>query len=520
MAKTWKELVREFPTIPYLFVGSGLSRRYLGLPTWETLLEHFAKKLSPDPFKFQSLKSQAENKLSRVGSLLEKEFNARWFSEASFRSSSEEVLKLVHKDVSPFKAELAEYVKEFSAIDETYNSEIELLKELSAHNIAGFITTNYDSFLENLVKGYKVYSSQEELIFSSIQGLAEIFKIHGSVTNPASIVITEEDYRRFEDKAAYLAAKLTTIFVEYPIIFIGYSLTDENIRNILKSIVHGLSDDHIKALSNRLIFVKRNKDLSDSVEVHEHTIALDRHVIPATQVETNDFGLVFQELKNKRISYPVRLLRLLREELYAYSLTNAPTKHCLVKEYDPSVPEDQLVCSIGVDQDRMVNGLVGISLEQWYRSILFDHEITYPADLVLEHSYPVVGKGNPGLPVCKYLSRSKKRHPQVPTVEKYDNLLTNTIRKGRVNKRFVVRTVNGVANEYSHDIKAVFRWIPYLSKEEIDVQELGVFLVNALSADSDNIKDSNFKRLIRIYDYLKFGIVDEKEAPPLEVVPL
>ena len=161
MAKTWKELVREFPTIPYLFVGSGLSRRYLGLPTWETLLEHFAKKLSPDPFKFQSLKSQAENKLSRVGSLLEKEFNARWFSEASFRSSSEEVLKLVHKDISPFKAELAEYVKEFSAIDETYNSEIELLKELSAHNIAGFITTNYDSFLENLVKGDKVYSSQD-----------------------------------------------------------------------------------------------------------------------------------------------------------------------------------------------------------------------------------------------------------------------------------------------------------------------------------------------------------------------
>ena len=505
MGKTWKEIVSEFPTIPYLFVGSGISRRYLGLPTWEDLLKHFANKLSSDEYKYQSLKNEADNKLSRVGSLLEKEFNKKWFADSSMRSQSETVSEFVRKGGSPFKAELAKYIASFSKVNENYSTEIELLKELSAHNLAGFITTNYDTFLENTVSDYKVYSSQEELIFSSIQEIGEIFKIHGSVDKPESIVITEEDYNRFDDKAAYLAAKLTTIFVEYPIIFIGYSLTDENIRKILKSIVNGLSDKHVAKLSKRFVFVKRNESLEDAIEVKEHTIALDRHWIPATQVEAKDFGLIFQELKNKKLSYPVRLLRLLQEELYAYTLTNAPTKHCVVTEYDPSVPDDQLVCSIGVDQTNAVNGLVGISIEQWYRSIVIEDEMFDNADLILKHSYPVVSRGRPGLPVCKYLSKAKGAHLEVSRVESFDSLLTNTIRKGKKSGRFATLTVNGVAQKHSRDIKAIFRWAAYLDEDKIDIKELKDLLVNSLLANSEYIKNPDFKRLIRIYDYLKYG---------------
>ena len=56
-----------------------------------------------------------------------------------------------------------------------YKEEIDMLSRLSEKNLAGVITTNSDNFLENHCNGYTVYVGQKELIFSAIQGVAEIF---------------------------------------------------------------------------------------------------------------------------------------------------------------------------------------------------------------------------------------------------------------------------------------------------------------------------------------------------------
>ena len=49
----------------------------------------------------------------------------------------------------------------------------------------------------NIFEGYKTFVGQDELVFSQLQGIAEIYKIHGSVQNPESIVINKADYQKF-----------------------------------------------------------------------------------------------------------------------------------------------------------------------------------------------------------------------------------------------------------------------------------------------------------------------------------
>lgn len=230
------DVINRFNATPFLFVGSGLTRRYYNLPNWEDLLKVFAEKISNDDFIYTSYKNKAKSENPKMGinpriaELIENDFNKKWFSDSSIRSLDSKYLDIVKSGVSPFKAEIAMYIKNNSKIVDKYQDEVEKLSNISKKSLSGFITTNYDCFLETIVDNYTTYIGQENLVFSSIQGIAEIYKIHGCVSSPNSIVINEADYIDFDSKSAYLAAKLMTIFVEFPIIFIGYSVTDVNIK--------------------------------------------------------------------------------------------------------------------------------------------------------------------------------------------------------------------------------------------------------------------------------------------------
>ncbi|MBQ3620788.1 MAG: SIR2 family protein [Methanosarcinaceae archaeon] len=304
MSQTLKEIIAGFRTIPILFAGSGITRRYYNLPDWESLLKEFAMRIKNDPFSYRSYlisvktDQTSETVFPKVASLMQTDFDRLWFQNSDFRRLKTDDFRFIESGTSPFKAEISAFLKEKSIIQSQYSEEISKLKNISVKNISAVITTNYDLFFESLFDGYKTYVGQEDLFFSAVQGIAEIYKIHGSVSDPGSLVLTEEDYSDFYDKSRYLASKLMTLFVEYPVIFIGYSLKDENIRRILSDIAYCLPDDKLKQLEKSLVFIEYQKDAAGA-QVSSHSVFLGSKVISMTKITMSDFGLLYDELANK-----------------------------------------------------------------------------------------------------------------------------------------------------------------------------------------------------------------------------
>jgi hypothetical protein len=99
------------------------------------------------------------------------------------------------------------------------------------------------------------------------------------------MVLTDADYKDFNARNAYLAAKLLTIFLEHPVIFIGYSLTDDNIINILTAIAACMRTENLEKLQDHLIFVEWRP--KGDPEFGSTAITIDHKIIQITKINTN-----------------------------------------------------------------------------------------------------------------------------------------------------------------------------------------------------------------------------------------
>ena len=151
---TIQEVVSQFNTTPFIFAGSGITRRYYGLPDWGGLLDIFARRISNDEFAYRSYENQAmyvvnvHDKMPMIATLIEKDFNKAWFeNKDGVRSNNKNVLVAVAEGTAPFKAEVCAYIASKDSIISGYEDEIKKLKMISQNNISGVITTNYDTFL-------------------------------------------------------------------------------------------------------------------------------------------------------------------------------------------------------------------------------------------------------------------------------------------------------------------------------------------------------------------------------------
>lgn len=122
-----------------LFVGSGMSIRYLGLENWKGLLRKFARLATDNEYAYEMYEQQAkgleckEGLLPKVAELIERDFNVCWFRNEQFWESREQSADDISRSVSPFKIEIARHMRDKSKVhDAEYATEIELFKKKCA----------------------------------------------------------------------------------------------------------------------------------------------------------------------------------------------------------------------------------------------------------------------------------------------------------------------------------------------------------------------------------------------------
>ena len=513
-----QDIVSHFNTTPFLFAGSGITRRYYGLPNWEGLLAFFAHKVRQDEFSYQYYESLANsvevaNKLPAIASFIEKDYNEKWFLDVDgVRSNNSAVMEAVKNHVSPFKAEIAEYIRLSSVENPDYLQELASLKKISVKNLSGIITTNYDCLFEDLFDGYKVFVGQDELVFSQLQGIAEIYKIHGSITDPASIIINQDDYAGFRNKSKYLAAKLMTIFMEYPIVFIGYSISDPDIQLILSDIVECMPDDKIELLKERFVFVEYNKKLEKPV-ISSYSMNIQGRIVEMTKIELSDFNLLYESIMSKKAAFPVKLLRRYKDELYSFALTREPGPLMQVTTLDDKrIDENTLALTIGLANTGLYGLKHAVDANRWYRNLIL-HDLQYPIDDMLQAAYPELLKMYSGtLPVWYYLANSSSGSDLAfsNAPKSYECIVNDTAIK-RNKTAAAGRNVAQIWEEEKNNRSRALRIMGSLPEDKVNVYDLKKILQEIFTENPNILEElsqgerSNLRRLIRIYDYLAYS---------------
>jgi SIR2-like domain len=109
----------------------------------------------------------------------------------------------------------------------------ELAAFFAQHPEANLITTNYDTLLSDHVlagKFSRVFVEGSTVPKANIG--TNIFHLHGCISDPRSIVLTINDYFRFQHRDTYLSRKFFTLLQETTVVIMGYSLGDFNLNSI------------------------------------------------------------------------------------------------------------------------------------------------------------------------------------------------------------------------------------------------------------------------------------------------
>ena len=524
------KLLSQTNALPVLFIGSGITRRYLGLPNWKDLLKQYC--VVGKPFEYYNDKAIREcndnpdMRLPKAADFIEADFNEKWYTDDVYAESRLQHKIEMEQEISPLKICMAEFFSNAtSTVQHQYDVEIEQLKKICNKNVSCIITTNYDCFLEECLgrDNFKVFIGQDDLLFSTTYEIGELYKIHGCCTKPQSIVINSFDYKKMQQKSAYLSSKILTMFLERPIIFLGYSINDADIKEILESISVCLENDQLNKLKERLIFVEWNDNSEKEDEISERKLNSNNgKTLSMNNVLLTDYSDLYSAILQNEAKYDVKILRRVKSQLYELVKENKPTdKLHIATDIDDDTSDVDFVVGVGVYGQFGNVGYSGIQAQEIFLYALGKLNQIYNVDKLLVETIPTLYKGGRGnYPVCQFLSKCtcvEAYNDRIKSLkrEKFSDFNTNTD-KSYIDKKGYYNITSIIEYYEENGLEKTLTNIPRMSPSAIDADELYSFLtkalddypglLNASQEGYNSITRSGYKKCVCIWDWLKYNV--------------
>jgi hypothetical protein len=213
-----------------LFVGAGPSIS-VGLPSWQSLIDHLADELS---------------------------LNAADLANAPVSHYSlAEYYRIEQGSIGPLR----------SWMDRTWKVSEEQVRNSRMHELIVSLdfpilyTTNYDRNIEAAFAAHgrdyiKIANARD--IAKVREGVAQIIKFHGDFDDDDSLVITETDYFNRLAFDSPLDIKFRADTLGKTVLFIGYSMTDLNIRLLLHNLWRTwVNSGHERDRPHSFVFMSR-----------------------------------------------------------------------------------------------------------------------------------------------------------------------------------------------------------------------------------------------------------------------
>lgn len=502
------EFVKGFKTHPVLFIGSGISMRYLENSfTWELLLKELALGVNTDPNYYWDIKARSRGtdksifSFPKIASILEEDFDT--YGSQRTDGLWGDVNSLFYKELadgkspSRLKIYISFLLKDLNYREEM-SEELALFRSIRK-NIGSVITTNYDLLVEDIFMFTPLIGNN--ILLSNTYG--SVYKIHGSVERSEEIVITESDYEKFEAKYELIKAQLLSLFIHNPIIFFGYSITDSNIRKLLETIYRYV--DVNSSLSEKIrknFLLVEYKTEESNVIIDKHDIDISGNIIRINKVQTNNFIEIYKALGAIRLpisAMDIRKVQNIVADIYKGGENSIKVR---ITEDLEQLQNSDKVLVIGSDKTIRYDFLTIGEMICDYFQIIEEKN-----DQILESIDKQRINNSQYFPIYKFSQLN-------PNLNRIEELKKNQEQKIReLKKRFSEKnfptysSIDAILKQDDADSKKVNIILWNVLMGNIDLNDLYNYILQLKKtvARTELLRSTPYKQLVCVYDYMKYS---------------